>query len=60
MFGPLDWKRSDFLFASVNQYQAVEPAPLKDFMLFKDPTVKEPEQTEEELMAKLGWREEEE
>lgn len=57
MFGPLDWSRADLLFARVNQYQAIGGAPLKDFVLFRDPTDREEEEQnqEEELLKKLGW-----
>ena len=62
MVGPLDWKRQDLLFARVNQYQSAEEAKLKDFLLFKDPTIQDdPEQErrerELELLYKLGYRE---
>lgn len=59
MFGPLDWKRADLLFARVNQYQAVGGSPLNDFILFRDPSERESiEDKETELLAKLGWTEE--
>lgn len=63
--GPLDWKRTDLLFARVNQYQSAEAAPLKEFILFGDPTVKEDDEKsrrerEKELLYKLGYREEKE
>lgn len=60
MHGPLDWRRDDFLFARVNQFQAMGDAPLKEFLLFTDPSEKEDEQQkEEELMRKMGWNEDE-
>ncbi len=56
LYGPLDWKRTDLLFARVNQFQSVGGDPLKDFILFRDPGDPEPGQTVEEKMAALGWR----
>ena len=56
LYGPLDWKRDDMLIARVNQYQAAERAPLKDFILFTDPTERETgEQTEEDLLKAFGY-----
>ncbi len=59
MFGPLDWRRADFLCARVNQYQAMGDAQLKDFLLFRDPSEKgdDEKDKEEELLKKLGWTE---
>lgn len=57
LFGPLDWKREDLLFARVNQYQAIGGEPLKNFILFRDPSEQEPEQDEEDLLKALGYRE---
>lgn len=56
-YGPLDWKRDDLLFARVNQYQSVGNDPLKEFLLFADPSEAEnnAKQTEDELMRKLGY-----
>ena len=57
IYGPLDWKRSDLLTARVNQYQAAGDAPLGDFVLFKDPSMSETKQSENDLLKKLGWNE---
>ena len=54
LFGPLDWKRQDFLIARVNQHQSIEKRPLDDFLLFRDPT-EIMEDREEQILAKLGW-----
>ncbi len=54
LFGPLDWRRQDFLAAKANQYQSLESKPLKDFLLFGDPTAKELEQTEEDVFRMFG------
>ncbi len=55
VYGPLDWKRNDLLFASVNQYQTAEKIPLKEFILFRDPTAKEPKQTELDVLRAFGY-----
>ncbi len=54
LFGPLDWRRQDFLEARSNQYLSIESKPLKEFLLFDDPTAKEREQTEEDVFAMYG------
>lgn len=58
LYGPLDWKREDFLFARVNQYQSVGGDPLKDFILFPDPSERdEPaKQTEDDALLAWGYR----
>lgn len=55
VYGPLDWKRNDFLFASVNQYQTAGDIMLKKFILFRDPTAKEPKQTETDFLKSFGY-----
>ena len=57
LYGPLDWKREDLLFARVNQYQSIGGDALKEFLLFKDPSEPEVKQTEDELLKKLGYKE---
>ena len=60
VYGPLDWKRADLLIARVNQFQAVGSDPLKDFVLFRDPTERplSREERENEILAKFGWTDE--
>ena len=60
IYGPLDWKREDLLLARVNQYQAAGGSPLRDFILFRDPTEKaeERKQTEEDVLKAFGYRDE--
>ena len=56
VYGPLDWKRDDLLYARVNQYQAATSAPLRDFVLFRDPTEKGKEkQTEDDVLKAFGF-----
>lgn len=57
IYGPLDWKREDLLLARVNQYQAAGGSPLRDFILFRDPTEKaeERKQTEEDVLKAFGY-----
>lgn len=58
LYGPLCWKRNDYLIARVNQYQGIGDDALNEYLLFKDPSEKEPVRTEEEVLASLGWRQE--
>lgn len=55
IYGPLDWKRNDFLFAHVNQFQTPERIPLKEFILFRDPTAQEPKRTEDDVLREFGY-----
>lgn len=50
LYGPLDWKRQDFLAARSYQFASVSDDPLKEFLLFRDPSYKEP--TPEESRAR--------
>ena len=61
-YGPLDWRREDYLFARVNQYQSTGKDPLKEFILFQEPAdrkIEKTKQTEDELLASLGYFEDE-
>lgn len=49
VYGPLDWKRDDIRDARQAGLQSIEPKPLKDFILFPDPSF---EETEEEARAR--------
>ena len=40
VYGPLDWKRDDLLTASILRQNSVEKLPLRDFILFNDPSIK--------------------
>ena len=61
IYGPLDWKRADLLFARVNQYQSTGDSPLKDFVLFKDPSeIETREERELSVLSALGWKPDEE
>lgn len=65
IYGPLDWKRSDFLAARANQFASASELPLKDFLLFGDPSYKEdPEEArarrESKLLEAFGYSQEEE
>lgn len=53
LFGPLDWKRDDYLAARACQFQSTGSLPLKDFVLFPDPTL-EREPTAADLWRGLG------
>lgn len=57
LYGPLDWKRGDLLAARVNQYQAADSAPLRDFVLFRDPSERDEarKQTEEDVLKAFGY-----
>lgn len=58
-YGPLDWRREDYLFARVNQFQSTGKTPLSEFILFKEPSERlEKRQTEEDVLAMLGYVEE--
>lgn len=41
IYGPLDWKRDDLFDARATALQSVEKKPLKDYLLFGDPSFKE-------------------
>lgn len=61
VYGPLDWKRGDYLTASLNQFQSSERLPIKDFLLFHDPSVRidpdaERANREKNLLAAFGYR----
>lgn len=48
VYGPLDWKRDDVRDARQTALQSVEKLPIKDFLLFSDPSFKERPKTREE------------
>lgn len=58
LYGPMDWKREDLRTARVNQFQAVGGKPLKEFVLFPDPSERVEKDKEEELLHALGYYEE--
>ena len=60
VYGPLDWKRDDIRDARQTGIQDVEKKPLKDYLLFGDPSFKEDEEEararrEESLLAASGY-----
>lgn len=56
IYGPLDWRREDFLFARLVQMQCVGGRPLGDFVLFPDPSEarREEEKSMDDIMAMFG------
>jgi len=59
----LDWKRDDIRDARQTGIQDVEKKPLKDYLLFGDPSFKESEEEararrEKNLLAAFGYSEE--
>lgn len=60
LYGPLDWRRQDFLFARVNQYQSTGADPLREFVLFSEPADRREKgrETEDDLLEKLGYNNE--
>ena len=57
LYGPLDWQRNDLLIARINQFQAAEPSPLRDFVLFEDPKDrKSGKNTEDDILKAFGYR----
>lgn len=61
VYGPLDFKRNDLLFARLNQFNCADKdARLRDFVLFPDPSVKidpaaERNAREENLLRAFGY-----
>ena len=61
VYGPLDWKRGDYLNASLIQSQCSERLPIREFILFTDPSVRiDPDaaraEREQNLLAAFGYR----
>lgn len=58
IYGPLDWRREDLLFASLAQMQSTGTHPLSDFVLFQDPLerIRKEEEAEkpENILARFG------
>lgn len=60
-YGPLDWRRDDYLFARVSQALSTDREPLREFVLFKEPQdLESARQTEDDVLAMLGYVEEDE
>lgn len=62
VYGPLDWKRDDLRDARQAGLQSIEKKPLKDFILFGDPSYKEdPDEArrerEKNILAAFGFNE---
>ena len=61
VYGPLDFKRIDLLFARLNQFNCADKdARLRDFVLFPDPSIKidpvaERNAREENLLRAFGY-----
>ena len=55
LYGPLDWKREDLLVARINQYQAIGGEPLKEFVLFRDPSEIVERRTEDDVLRAFGF-----
>lgn len=57
LYGPLDWQRNDLLIARINQFQAAESSPLRDFVLFEDPKDrKSGKNTEDDILKAFGYQ----
>ena len=58
LYGPLDWRREDLLFAALTQMQSTGEKPLGDFVLFPEPAARaakeEREWSREAILARFG------